>query len=109
MSMDGIIKETIWEYGDPILIDVKISGDIYVIIDGQTIRPDDKIIVRNPKTNEVVISGIVRVGIYPDCENYIDTYHLGFIVVTNDGGWRTLADVFNKSKERGCIVEVVSE
>lgn len=47
--MDEIIKEMIWEYGDPILIDVKISGNIYVIIDGQTNRPGDKIIVRNPK------------------------------------------------------------
>jgi len=53
-----------------------------------------------------VISGVVKVGIYPDREDYIDTYHLGFIVVKKEGGWRTLVDIFNKSKEHGCIVEV---
>jgi len=107
MSMQGVIRETIGEYDDPILIDVKISGDIYIIIDDQIIRPGDKIVVKNPKTNEEVISGIVKVGIYPDRENYIDSYHLGFIVVTKEGGWRTLVDIFNKSKEHGCIVEVI--
>jgi len=107
MSMQGVIRETIGEYDDPILIDVKISGDIYIIVDDQIIRPGDKIVVRNPKTNEEVISGIVKVGIYPDRENYIDSYHLGFIVVTKEGGWRTLADIFNKSKEHECIVEVI--
>jgi len=107
--MQGVIRETVGKYDDPILIDVKISGDIYIIIDDQIIRPGDKIVVRNLKTNEEIISGIVKVGIYPDRENYIDTYHLGFIVVTKEGGWRTLTDVFNKSIEHACIVEVIPE
>ena len=96
--MQGVIRETIGEYDDPILIDVKISDDIYIIVDDQIIRPGDKIVVRNRKTNEEVISGVVKVGIYPDREDYVDTYHLGFIVVKKEGGWRTLADISIKAK-----------
>ena len=47
--MQGVIRETICKYNDPILIDVKISGDIYIIVDDQIIRPGDKIVVKNPK------------------------------------------------------------